>query len=709
MMEHVIGGIYFFMNQQALLENIAAVAADTVALINHYTIMVPEGDRFAGDPRLFTYDQEREVELLGHVARCGNDNLHYPLCTSFLNTGLGPIIEASDKAAKTAASPVKRSYASGISQVYSAISLHIRRHALLAHDLAQIPGPHQNRYREVEKTCSRVALEAPRTLEEALQLYWFVWMLRSAVAYNHRTERGFYTATLGRLDQHLYPFYRRDTESGTLTHDTALTLVMDYWRKLNEAGTGDTLKNLTLGGRDENGQDQSNALSLIFLEASIKVQQPEPHVNVRVHPNASEKFLALSYKLALQGQGQGVMYNDEIIIPSLISYGLDEKTACNYCCDGCEEVIIDGDSAIEFAEMEATKALELALFNGKENPYVVDTHARRWSRELDVLNFHSNLVFGYETGNLAKAQSFEEVYDAFLRQYLYQVKMLMKRLSDRYTAHMEEGVTSFVTSGADLRCCETGGDLLRDVHRVKVYQVHSGPIPSVADSLAAIKKVVFEDHVCTMEELLYALSKNFDGYETLRICLQSAPKFGNDDDYVDSIANEIGRKFCEVVKNTQAPFDGHFWPGLYSIFFNEHAIVTKATPDGRRWGEPISVHYSPVPGCAHEGPTALLMSASKACMKQAVAASPVFLTVSRSLLPENEEGLQLVKAIFNAALSLGLPILSLSVHDVSVLRMAQKDPERYRDIIVRVWGFSARFVELTPEMQEHVIRRTIER
>lgn len=696
------------MNKTFLIPQIEKIAADTVLLIDHYNIQVSAGQRFAGDPRLFTYDRKQEIHKIGHVASCGNDNLHYPLCTDFLRVGIKTLIHIAERTAQTVQEPVHRAYAKGIADVYHSISRHISKHADCARKLADTDSANQKQYLRIAEICDWIATEPPRDFEETLQLYWFIWMLRSSVAYNHRTERGYYTATLGRLDQRLYPYYKRDVERGTLSHEKALEIVEDFWRKLNEAGTGDTLKNLTLGGRDENGQDQSNALSLIFLEASMKVQQPEPHVNFRVHSNASEKFLALSYKLALQGQGQGVMYNDEIIIPSLISYGLDEKTACNYCCDGCEEVIIDGDSAIEFAEMEATKALELALFNGKENPYVVDTHARRWSRELDVLNFHSNLVFGYETGNLAKAQSFEEVYDAFLRQYLYQVKMLMKGLSDRYTAHMEEGVASFVTSGADLRCCETGGDLLRDVYRVKVYQVHSGPIPSVADSLAAIKKVVFEDHVCTMEELLYALSKNFDGYETLRICLQSAPKFGNDDDYVDSIANEIGRKFCEVVKNTQAPFDGHFWPGLYSIFFNEHAIVTKATPDGRRWGEPVSVHYSPVPGCAHEGPTALLMSASKACMKQAVAASPVFLTVSRSLLPENEEGLQLLKAIFNAALSLGLPILSLSVHDVSVLRMAQKDPERYRDIIVRVWGFSARFVELTPEMQEHVIRRTIE-
>jgi len=235
----------------------------------------------------------------------------------------------------------------------------------------------------------------------------------------------------------------------------------------------------------------------------------------------------------------------------------------------------------------------------------------------------------------------------------------------------------------------------------------SGAIPTVADGLAAIRKVVFEDRFCTPAELLQALRDNFDGHEKLRQRCLAAPKFGNDDDAVDRIASDIARRFCEQVVACPTPDGKPFWPALYDFLFNYQTTITGATPDGRRWKEPVAEHYSPTPGRARRGPTAVIRSAAKGPLAQACGSSVFHISLSRGTIPENDAGRSLLQGLFTAALKMGVAVMNIAIYDVAALQEAKRHPEGHEDLIVRVWGFSARFVDLSDEMQDHIIARAM--
>ena len=206
--------------------------------------------------------------------------------------------------------------------------------------------------------------------------------------------------------------------------------------------------------------------------------------------------------------------------------------------------------------------------------------------------------------------------------------------------------------------------------------------------------------------MLHALRADFAGYDELHRRCVAAPKFGNDDAAVDRLAGDIARRFCRFVLDYECPFDEGLWPALFGNVFNMYSKVAGATPDGRRWGDPICVHYSPTPGRARKGPTAVLRSMASAPTDLALGCAVSNLAVSRANFPSGDRGRQLLRQLTDTGLALGLSTLSVAVQDVAELRDAQAHPERHADLMVRVWGFSARFVELDPELQEHVIART---
>jgi len=271
----------------------------------------------------------------------------------------------------------------------------------------------------------------------------------------------------------------------------------------------------------------------------------------------------------------------------------------------------------------------------------------------------------------------------------------------------EEGVSSPFLSGAFPICLEKAVDPLRGGFNIESFQLLSGSITTVADCLAGIKKIVFEEKCCSIKELLKALRNNFDGQEALRLRLLNAPKFGNDDDFVDLIAADIAKKYCEYVIQYKTPNGKSIWPGLYNIDFNTFAKILGATPDGRKAGDPIAEHFSPTPGRAKSGPTAVILSAVKAPLYLGFASSPLHISLSRSCIPMDEEGKLLLRSLLISSLNMGVNVLNVAVYDETILKQAKIHPERYEDIVVRVWGFNARFVDLSEELQEHVIARII--
>lgn len=681
-------------------KKIRAIARDSVTKVYMMPTTLPEQGVIAGMNKLVMYDRDATERLWGYEPFYGTDNIHFSMDIVYLELGIDRMLEKLDHTAQTAGTEEKRCYAAGIAKTYRAISDLIERHAEAAERAS---------LKKTAAACWRIAHEAPETFEEAIQLFWFIWTIRSDFSHIHFRNPGYYMGTLGRWDQHFYPYLKRDLEMGRTTRAEALELVKEVFTKMNGLGVGDTLKNMMLGGQDENGNDESNLLSELCIDAIMELKVAEPHLNVRVFRGMNPAFYQKTLKLIQLGQGQGEVFHDDVIIPQLLKQGIPPEVAYDYCCDGCEEIIIDRLGAILFKELESQKVLELAYFNGSENPVQSNRNVRRWSKNIDSREISMALKPGYQSGDMRTANSFEEVYEMYLRQYRYQVEQVVAYMRDNIRFFTEECISSMVLAGGYLQALEQGDDPYRDIIQYMFFQIQSGTVTTVADALMGIKKVVFEEKYATMAELLDAISRDFRGKddEILRQRLLAAPKYGNDIDEVDLIAADISSRFCAWVCEANDKIPQYLWPAMYSIFFLDHSALTSATSDGRHAGDPVAVHNSPTPGRAVEGPSAVLRSVAKTNLNQGFAGSPVFLTVSRNLIPMDGEGLRIVDSIIRSSMALKLPIVSLAINDVSAMRDAQVHPERHEDLIVRVWGFNAKFIDLTPEMQAHIIGRTV--
>lgn len=679
-------------------EKINKYSESFIKFVNGLPVYIPDKGIIAG-PRRFYKDEPAELweKLREEQIFWGVDNCHFPINSSFLSIGYNGIIEkASLYNPKLSQEQIE--FLSAIKRVYEAAVNYIRRHAIEAEKISKAPKASENEEIScIANNCRHLSENAPQNFVQAVQLFWFTWRLR-----------GVFTSSIGRLDQYLYPFYKKDIDKGRLTRDKALKVLCELWKAFNEAGTGDTLKNLMLGGVDAEGRDAVNELSHLMLEASIIVRKPEPHINVRLHSTTPKEFIIKIVELQLLGQGQPNIYNDDLLIPSLIHYGIPESSARNYSNDGCTELVIDGESGIFFDQMEAVKSLELTLFNGEENgSNPIEPIIRKWTHRMPEAKVKTRLKLGYKSGDLTEMNSFDEVYEAFLKQYFYQTDIMLENMCSEMKRLRESEVSSLFLSGAFPLCLDKAEDPLRGGFNIECFELLSGSITTVADCLAGIKKVVFEERYCSMKELLNALRDNFEEREVLRQKLLNAPKFGNDDDFVDLISADIAKRFCEHVLKYKTPNGKPIWPGLYNIDFTTFAKILGATPDGRKAGDPIAEHFSPTPGRAKSGPTAVVLSAVKAPLYLGFASSPLHITLSRSSVPMDVSGKQILFNLLTNSLKLGVIVLNIAVYDAEILKQAKMYPERYGDIVVRVWGFNARFVDLTEELQDHIIARII--
>jgi pyruvate-formate lyase len=625
----------------------------------------------------------------------GNDNKHFSMNLGFLLVrGFTGIAGDARRSAKRVANE-EAHYLGCISDCYEAATECVARHAEMADLVARSSGGQSlERLKQIGDVCRSLAVGPPESFREAVQLFWFAWNIRG---------RG----TVGRLDQHLYPFYERDLASGCLTRDDAFVLLVDLWNGFNISGCGDTLINLMVGGQDGNGHDATNALSLMMIETALAVGKPEPHLSARLHARTPESFRRKLTELQAMGHGQGTIYNDEVIVPSLVEKGVPAASARNYANDGCTEVIIDGESDIAFVQLEAVKSLELTLFNGEEAPIPGAAIGRYHARTDEERLVSTGLTTGYKTGDFAQMTSFDQLHDAFLRQYLHQLDLQVDGLCEHERRVSEEGVSSPFMAGTFPETLRLGVDPARGGFTVPCRMVFSGSIPTAADGLAGIKKVVFEDKMCTPAEMIEALRVNFEGHEDLRRRCLAAPKFGNDDDRVDQIAADIARRFCQKIARYPTPSGKPLWPALYNFLFNDHAKFLGATPDGRKWRDPIGEHYSPTPGHARSGPTALIRSAAKGPLADACGSSIFHVSLSRDVVSRDGHGLNLMRGLVEGALEQGAAVMNIAVYDIDRMRDAQAHPEKHKDLVVRVWGFSARFVDLSSDMQAHIIQRTL--
>ena len=673
----------------------AVLAADTFeAMVACTPPHIPDRGVLAG-PDAFEWNAVRD-RLDSDVGR-GDDNLHFALnVESLLDLGFCGIADAAEENAGERRGE-QAAFLQAIARCHRAASAFAEEHARAAEArLDPLQGDERRRLVQIRDTCRAVGSRAPASFAEAVQLFWFAWCLRGK-------------GTIGRLDQHLYPFYRADLEGGHISRVKALSLLVALWEAFNRGGTGDTLRNLVLGGQDRQGRDATNDVSYLMLDAALTVCKPEPHLNARVHAGTPEAFLDRIADLQLLGHGQGTLYHDDALIPSLVEKGVPPASARNYGNDGCSEVTIDGESGISFLQLEAVKSLELTLFDGEENVLHGEPSVRYVTRVQEPRALRTSLELGYRSGDFTAMTDFDQLYRAFLDQYLYQVDRKLESLTQGIEHSIEHGCSSPFLAGTFPESLRTGCDPFRGGFTVPCFMLFSGSIPTVADGLAAVRQVVFEQEFCSPGVLLEALRANFEGHEPLRHLCLKAPKFGNADDRVDDLAADIARRFCDRVKGWPTPTGKPYWPALYNHLFNDFARTVGATPDGRRWGDPIAEHYSPTPGRARSGPTAVIRSAVRGPLADACGSSVFHISLSRSMAPRNAEGRQLVRGLIGGALQQGVAIMNTAIYDVSALRDAKKNPERHQDLIVRVWGFSARFVELCEEMQDHIIERALPR
>ncbi len=625
------------------------------------------------------------------------DNMHYPMGNACLEYGIAGILErtaerSSSDTDETAA------YRQALHDAYAEIRRFVHRHEERAERLSrEVSDPSEReRLLRIAGICAGLDKGRPKSFAEALQLFWFLYLLRSP----------FGGGCIGRLDQRLYPFCLMDVENGVWDRQEALSMIMQFYEKLNRMTTGDTLRNLMLSGQNEKGEDETNELTYLFLEAYERVQDAEPHLNVRIHEKTPPGLRETCIRMLASGKGQPTIYFDRNIIPAMERAGILRKDACGYANDGCTETVIEGRSGITFWQHEMVKTVELTVFNGRENPFIYPVSMKKNRAEAPSFEPRTCLELGFGSGDVEEMQSFADFTAAFRRQLDFQLSHWIRIIDQKIEADERDTLTSPLIGGTLEESVLTGKDPLRGGgFSVPNYQLLSGTVSTAADCLRAVEYCVFEKGYCTLAELRDALAADFEGYEILRSRLLRAPKYGNGDERVNELAALISRWFLDRVSAYRSRSGKRIHPGLYNIDFKIFANITGATPDGRRFRDAIGEHCSPTPGAAVSGPTAIVQSAAALPMEEGYASSVLQLTLDGSGFVMGADRERIISRLMEVSEKAGIPVWNLAVYERRELLEAREDPEKYRDLIVRVWGFNARFVELDRELQDHIINR----
>ena len=697
-------------NQEMLLKKIRQSSEVFDKLANSYEVWVPESGWLAGRRNRDKNDSKRknltDWSILSFLLEI--DNCHYPMADSYLQYGIDGVIRIAAETLETLKNNLQSelqdqtqldiAYLESLLHVWKRFRQFVADHMVLALECAkqETSDTKKKRYEKIAKICQNLTINKPNTFCEALQLFWFTYLFRSP----------FGAGCIGRLDQLLYPFYKHDCEMGIWDQQEAEKMLEEMFARMNEINTGDTLRNLMLSGQDAKGNDQTNEITYLILVAYENTGGSEPHLNVRFHEKTQKKLRDNCIKMLSSGSGQPTIYFDEAVLPAMEKAGICHEDACQYANDGCTETVIAGKSAIVFWQYEMVKTVELTLFGGNENPCVKPVSMKKNS--IHGVDFvpKTNLLIGIESKKTQELTTFSEFLSAFFEQMDHQLDHYFLMIKQKMQEDQTVSITSPFTAGTFEKCLRTGKDPLRGGgFDITNYQLLSGSIGTAADCLYAIQSAVYEKKLVTMEELIKALSVDFEGYEVLRQQLLHLPKYGNDKKEVDALAKQIADHFLARVNAFRGPEDTLLYPGLYNIDFKIFANVTGATPDGRRFRDAIAEHCSPTPGAAKNGPTAILNSASTLPMKEGFASSVLHLTLDKNGYSMGADRIKIIDTLLRASEKKKIPVLSLTMYDKAELLDAQLHPEKHQDLIVRVWGFQARFTELDKELQDHIINR----
>lgn len=546
---------------------------------------------------------------------------------------------------------------------------------------------------EIAKTCSHVPAHAPRTFREALQMYWFVHL---GVITELNTWDSF---NPGRLDQHLYPFYKKEIEEGTLTREDAKRLLQCFWIKFNnqpappkvgitmaESSTYTDFANINSGGLKADGSDGVNDVTYIVLEVIGEMRLLQPSSNIQLSKKNPDKFLKKACEIIRTGFGQPSIFNADSVVQELIRQGKSIEDARCGGTSGCVETGAFGkESYILTGYFNLVKILEITMNNG-----------------LDPM---TGKQLGIETGDARSFTSYDELFEAFKKQIHYFVDVKIKGNNIIEKLYMDYMPSPFLSVIVD-DCIRKGKDYNGGGARYNSMYIQGVGIGTIADSLSAIKYHVFENKELTMSSLMDVLQRNFEGNEDIRRTLSNnTPRYGNDDDYADDIMKEVFDVFYNEVNGRKSMKGGTYridmLPTTCHVYFGS---VTGATPDGRYARQPVSEGISPVQGTDRSGPTAVIKSAAK--MDHLRTGGTLLNQKFTPKLLEGQEGIDSLAHLVRAYFKLDGHHIQFNVVNADTLRDAQNNPDNYRDLIVRVAGYSDYFCDLTRALQDEIISRT---
>lgn len=576
-----------------------------------------------------------------------------------------------------------------------AIIIYAQRYAKYTRELAQNESD-ENRKKElllIADNCEVVPMNKPNTYHQALQMYWFVHI-------GVTTELNIWDAfSPGRLDQHLYPFYKDDLENGIIDYNKAKELLECLWVKFNnqpappkvgitlkESGTYTDFANINTGGITSDGKNGVNDVSYIILDVMDEMRLLQPSSNVQISKKTPQKFLQRACEISRQGWGQPAFYNTEAILQELLDAGKTLEDARHGGTSGCVETGCFGKEAyVLTGYLNLPKILEITLNNG-----------------FDPI---SKKQIGLKTGDAKEFSTYEDLFDAFKKQLEHFVDIKIKGnnvIESIYAKHMPSPLMSVIVDD----CIKTAKDYNAGGARYNTKYIQGVGIGTITDSLASIKYNIFDNKKFTMEELLNAIENNFEGYERIyNLVKNKTPKYGNDDDYVDDLMVNVFNSFYQEVTGRRSPIGGTYrinmLPTTCHVYFGE---VMGASSNGRLKGKPLSEGISPEKGADINGPTSVIKSCSK--MDHLKTGGTLLNQRFAPSVVKDKEGIENMSNLIRAYFNMDGHHIQFNVFDKNILLKAQKNPEEYNDLIVRVAGYSDHFNNLSRALQDEIIERT---
>lgn len=543
---------------------------------------------------------------------------------------------------------------------------------------------------EIARVCNKVPAKPAETFWEAVQSFWFIQLVLQIESNGH-------SISPMRFDQYMYPYFMKDTNLSVEKAQELLDLLYIKFSEINKVrdegstkafGGYPMFQNLIVGGVTVDGEDATNDLSYLCLQATANTKLYQPSISIRIHAGTPVELYRKAAEVSRLGLGMPAYYNDRFIVPALLSRGLTREDARDYGIIGCVEPQVGGKTEgwHDAAFFNMAKVLELALNNG-----------------VDPLTGNQ---LGVETGELTSCRSFDDIIEAYRKQMEHFVRLLV--ISDNAVdiAHGERAPLPFLSSLVD-DCIAKGKSLQEGGAHYNFTGPQGVGVANVGDSLAAIKKLVFEEKAVSLKDLRDALKTNFEGKEPLRQMLANrAPKYGNDDVYADQLAHDGALIYCNEVEKYTNPRGGCFQPGLYPVSANVPlGAMVGATPDGRKSGMPLADGVSPVSGMDQAGPTASVKSVAH--LDHVIASNGTLLNLKfHPDALKGDRGVQNLIGVTETFFNGGGTHIQYNVISRQTLEDAQNNPDNYQGMVVRVAGYSAFFTVLDKAIQDDIIART---